>query len=398
MRAPAQRFPLAPARFQAGVSIVETMVGILIGLVVVVVIYNTLIVAEGFRRSTLGAADAQITGQLSQFIVGRELANAGNGVMSGPSIDALALCDNPRLRAMPVLIEDSVDAQAIPNDRLTVFYSNSPRVVHPVMVEDPEAAAPTDPITVVSPNGFKPNDWIIATDRGANCTLGQINAGGVTQPGPGYAAWPPAGTGGFVALAFTRKAGASVIYHKTAARVVNLGPGMTRTTYSIDPAKTQLNTLDDNPAVVGAVPAPLAQNVVLLKAQYGVDLNNDRVVDCWTPADAADVCGAGLDFSHTVFDSTPAPANLGLRIRQIVAIRVAIVVRSADEAKNDPANQSLWGRSAVSAPAVWIFNCAANDATCQSRVRINPILADGIRFRIYESTIPLRNSLWSDPP
>ena len=71
-----------PAVRQRGASIIEVMVGLLIGLIVVAVIYNTLIVAEGFRRSTLGVADAQVTGQLSQFIVGRELSNAGNGVMS----------------------------------------------------------------------------------------------------------------------------------------------------------------------------------------------------------------------------------------------------------------------------------------------------------------------------
>jgi len=43
-----------------GVGLVETMVGILIGMIVVLVVYNILSVAEGYRRTTVGASDAQI--------------------------------------------------------------------------------------------------------------------------------------------------------------------------------------------------------------------------------------------------------------------------------------------------------------------------------------------------
>ena len=46
---------------------VETMVGILIGLIVIVVTFNILAVAEAHKRTTVGAADAQITGLLSHI-------------------------------------------------------------------------------------------------------------------------------------------------------------------------------------------------------------------------------------------------------------------------------------------------------------------------------------------
>ena len=48
------------------------MVGVLIGMIVVAVVYNVLVMAEGYKRSTIGVADAQVTGQLAQFVVGRE--------------------------------------------------------------------------------------------------------------------------------------------------------------------------------------------------------------------------------------------------------------------------------------------------------------------------------------
>ena len=370
---------------QRGASLVEVMVGILIGMVVVAVIYNTLIVAEGFRRTTLGVADAQVTGQLSQFVVGRELANAGNGVMSGEGVDVLARCDEWRLRPMPVLITDG--GAATTSDQLTVFYSNSPRIVNPVRVEDPVQPAANDPIVVASPNGFKANDWFVATDRGTNCTLGQVSA--IAQPD--NSAYPPAAAGGFVKLTFAKKAGADFAYPTGSSRVLNLGQAMTRQVYAIDAAKAQLNTTDDNPGLaVAATPVPLAQNIVLMKAQYGVDTNNDQVPDCWTPADNSDTCGAGLDFSASVFQAAPAPANMAARIRAIKAVRVAVVVRSEDVAKADAANATLVGQSA------WLFNCAANDATCQGRLQIdNTVLQDYGRYRIYEATIPLRNSIWN---
>ena len=379
---------------QHGASIVEVMVGILIGLIVVAVIYNVLIVAEGFRRSTLGVADAQVTGQLSQFVIGRELANAGNGVMSGEGVDVLSNCSLGGLRPMPVLIEDSVAADtpggaSVLNDRITLFYSNSPRIVHSVRVGEglPLAAVPTDPITVASPNGFAVNDWFIAADRSStDCTLGQVTA--ITQHDG--SAWPPASAGGFVSLAFTKKAGADHLYPVLSGRVINLGRNVTRTTYSIDPAKWQLNSTDENPGLaVAAAPAPLAQNVVLLKAQYGVDTDNDQIPDCWTPADNSDTCGVGLDFSKGFFTGG-APANLAARIRAIKAVRVALVVRSEDIAKADAVNATLVNQSA------WIFNCAANDATCQGRIQLdNTVLQDYGRYRIYEATIPLRNAIWN---
>jgi type IV pilus assembly protein PilW len=368
---------------QRGAGIIEVMVGILIGMVVVLVIYNTLIVTEAFKRNTIGIADAQITGQLAQFVLNREIASGGNGVMSG--IDVLARCDEWRLRPMPVLIHDSGNVNV--SDDITVFYSNSPRVVHPISFGASGAAG--NPYPVISPNGFKVGDWVIGTETASgatNCSLIQVT--GITQH-PSLAAYPPADVGGRVALSYVFKAGAAFAY-TTGSRAVNLGTRVTRTFYSVDAVKKQLDSLDDNPGVVNPPTVPVAQNVVLMKAQYGIDTNGDPLglVDCWTPADN-NSCGTG-DYSDTAFTAVPAPLNNATRIRTIKAVRVAIVVRSDDVIKQDPiAHADLVGQRA------WLFNCAANNGTCQGRIQIDDnVLADYNRYRIYETTIPLRNSLW----
>ena len=71
-------------------GIVETMVGILIGMIVVLAIYNVFALAEGYKRTTVGVADAQTTGLFAQFVLAREIGNAGTGI----ALDAanLATC------------------------------------------------------------------------------------------------------------------------------------------------------------------------------------------------------------------------------------------------------------------------------------------------------------------
>ena len=61
------------------------MVGVTIGLIVVLVIYNLLAVSEGYKRMTTGQSDAQITGLISQFVTGHDAANGGNGLASAYS-------------------------------------------------------------------------------------------------------------------------------------------------------------------------------------------------------------------------------------------------------------------------------------------------------------------------
>ncbi len=78
-------------------------------------------------------------------------------------------------------------------------------------------------------------------------------------------------------------------------------------------------------------------------------------------------------------------------MRSIKAVRIAIVVRSEHQERQDALSASLVNQSA------WLFNCAANDATCQGRIQINnTVLDDYSRYRIYETVIPLRNSIWNN--
>ncbi len=67
-------------RSQRGVTLIELMVGMLIGLLAVLVISQVLLTTEGQKRTTTSGADAQVTGSLAMYTLQRELQMAGYGL------------------------------------------------------------------------------------------------------------------------------------------------------------------------------------------------------------------------------------------------------------------------------------------------------------------------------
>jgi Tfp pilus assembly protein PilW len=151
-------------RRERGAGIMETMIGILIGLLVVLVVYNLLAVAEDYRRATTGASDAQITGLLSQFVTSQDAASAGSGLLSG--FDDLVTCNKTEadgaftndmgagpatLKPIPIIVYKG--ATAADSDSFVTRISGSPHVIWPLDFRVPSPLAGQN-ITVSSPLGF----------------------------------------------------------------------------------------------------------------------------------------------------------------------------------------------------------------------------------------------------
>jgi type IV pilus assembly protein PilW len=144
-----------------GFSLIEIMVGVVIGLIAVLVIYQVFAAAEGIKRNTTSVGDAQQNGLLSSFILGIELANASNGVAD--AMAQLGTCTataDPAttFRPIPLLITDG-GGDANP-DSFVVNYSVSQRVVTPV--EFFGAATAGSDYEVHSLTGFRPGDLMVA--------------------------------------------------------------------------------------------------------------------------------------------------------------------------------------------------------------------------------------------
>ena len=402
----AERRRTHPSIRQRGVSIVETMVGILIGMIVVLAIYNVFALVEGYKRTTVGVADAQTTGLVAQFILSREIGNAGTSL----SIDAanLVLCrlGDPgwatpaaffalpgarAVRPVPVMIRDG----GAPNtsEQIVVTYGTPVHVVNSVLIVDAPMATVTDPIYVQSPNGFRVNDRIVVNAKNAagDCELTTVTA---VTPGDSLGNV----TTGMVGLSHPPLAKATYIPSgaTNAASVLNLGQAGESTRTLFDVAGNQLRTTDL--LTPGATAVPIAGNVVLLKAQYGVDcgavVGAPTGIITWTGATASGVCGR----NYTPDDFMPPAPTVGAQgmntaqyaqwLSGIRAVRIAVVVRSDEPDLKDPA---LVGQKAT------LFDCSAHNATCLGSIAINnATLADGWRHRIYETIVPMRNAIYNN--
>ena len=75
--------PTPPRRPARGVSLIELMIGMAIGLLAVLVMTQVTVVFEGRKRSTTSGSDAQVNGALALQTLQRDIQMAGYGMTSG---------------------------------------------------------------------------------------------------------------------------------------------------------------------------------------------------------------------------------------------------------------------------------------------------------------------------
>ncbi len=341
---------------ERGVGLIEIMVGIVVGMVLVLMIFQIYLVTESQKRTITSSNDAQENASYGLFVLGQDLAGAGNVIATATT--ALSGC--AMLRPIPVAI--AAGATDNDPDSLTVFFGGSGSLSAPTPFLN-NAAVSTNPpgmYQVAGPVAFSPND-LIAAVQGANCTLSTINAGGVSVAvGTGIAT---------ISHTLTATPGndSAATYNATSASLINLGQGarVGQTRYALDTAKNTLTTQSLIPTVLAAT--PVVGHVVNLKAQFGLDTDGDGTVDTWQSA-TGNWSAANLPLQ------TPATWQ------QIQAVRVAIVTRS-DKYETDPVTAGPLDMLCVPAPCAASMTLATND--------------QHYRYKVLETVVPLRNAMWN---
>ena len=349
-----RRTPVRSAAKQRGISLIELMVGVVIGLLAVLVIYQTFAVAEGIKRQTVSAGDAQKTGMISMYLVGAELGNAGSGIMLNQ--DDFATCNTDAadiaksMRPFSIIVTPGAD-DATP-DSFVVNYGTARSVVTPSIYMAKTDATTTKSV-VQSPTGYKAGDMAVAISGTGNCERLTITA--VTAPD----------ANGNVELTH----GAAQFTYLPTARLVNIGPAASTQRVRYDVVGGVLRGTDL--LVAGATPQPLASSIMNMKVQYGIDNTGDGQVDEWTAA-------TGLYAPASVLAFT------GPNLRRIKAVRIGLVVRSDEFDRDSPAY--TWT----------LFECTTQEAvnyTCPAALTSS--LPANYRYRTYETIVPLRNPMWN---
>jgi type IV pilus assembly protein PilW len=351
-------------RLHQGFSLIEIMVGVVIGLIAVLVIYQIFAAAEGIKRNTTSVGDAQQNGLLSSFMLGIELANAGNGVASAAS-DLKSCPGNANIipatafastwRPLPLVIVDGGGATLA--DSFMVNYSLSNAAIAPAPFVT-STAATGDDYSVQSPTGFQPNDLILAISTGGACAASKATA--VSVPN----------ALGIVNVSHTDPGGPIFLQGDM---LLNLGlaGGAQKILYDVTNAgvlrSTALLKDDGTPALGTIAPNPLASNVVNMKLQYGLDVDKNGVLE-WVSADVAPWRVADL--------INAADANVLLaQLKTLKAVRIGIVVRGEQ-----------WDKEAPDVP--WSLFGGIYAGTFARA-------GGNYRYRVYETVIPLRNELWN---
>jgi type IV pilus assembly protein PilW len=367
MRPRLHRHHARPPRRYAGFGLVEILVGVVIGLIALLVIYQALALSEGYKRTTTAGGDAQSAGMISTFVLAQDIGNAGSGV--APNAQELANCPSTgnfatTWRPIPVLIRDGGSDDA--SDSFDVFYSVNPRLVTPLEIVT--NYNPGGTIDLQSPLGFEVGNMFVMSDiSSGTCAMGTVTA----MVGPNVAT-------GIVNITPTA---IGTPFPQGATWVVNLGAANQVRKVRYDVAAGVIRSLDLVNAA--AVPNPLVGNVTLLKAQYGLDTDGDQFIDTWTNARNAPWREA---------DVLVAPLA---QLRQIKAIRLAVVVRSsqferATDAEGRAAVTDLTGNFTTT-----LFDCRGLLPCTGEMAGVTIPGTANFRHRVFEQVIPLRNQVWN---
>ncbi len=386
---------------QAGMSLVEIMVGVLIAMIGIVVIFQMLALSEERKRSASSGSDVQISGVIGLNSLERDVREAGYGFSSAgydSAVTPVMGCtvnayDTGRptpaytFRLTPVLITQGAGAAS---DTITVLRGNGN--VFPAALIFTESTDTTKKTRGRA--GMTPRDYLLIgrVTPSLQCMLveltGVANADGLTiDHGQGSYSYPIYNTDGTTTTQtrIARYNNPTPLISFTNGFIFNLGNGARRNIWTVLNGKLQVTNdllYQDTNGDGSNDPVEVADNVITLQAEYGLDLNNDGRVDTWRTGDPGTV---GLE-------TAAVWAN-------VMAVRLGILVRSSQfERQPDPANPGDPDNHVTTAVPSWAagtFVITNLDGSDSATKPADP--ADhwqNYRYRVYETVIPLRNLLW----
>ncbi len=354
---------------QTGFSLIELMVGVLIGMIGIIVIFQMLDVSEKRKRTTGSGADAQISGTMALYSLERDLRQAGFGfgMAASSSYGNLIGCNvsiydgNTPARSFtqilsPVVITDGSNGAP---DTLTVWWGNPSR--QPAVTAF-SGSTDTSKLTG-SRNGLDMGELLIAAS-GSNCHLlevtSNLNADGSTINHDSSAAYTDV-KGTARTARHNKSGGWGMSFSQGYLFNLGLSPQITQWQVS----NTQLTKTD---ILRNGTNENVADSIIDLQAQYGLDSDNDGLVS---------------DSEWTA--TTPSTASDWSRLR---AVRIAVLARSKNYEKDLNVSNPTWGNSTL-----FVMNNL--DGSPGASTPNDPALDwKKYRYRVYESIVPFRNLLW----
>ena len=401
--------PATHPRRQRGVTLIELMVGLAIGLFATLVITQITTLWEGRKRTTSGGSDAQVNGALALQQLQRDVQMAGYGSIINGGVGCWArvkLGSNPRVdfRLAPVVITNGANGAT---DSVRVLTSNARSYSVPTFTKTDHARsansfAPQDGVTI----GNQLGDLMIAVPtRNVTTDICTVGASPTVYASVFNISAAPTTTSIAHATGSTGPwnhdetdpifpgATAAAISYSAGTSLMNLGNLDTSRgiplyrDYQINTQTLQTLTYTARGSTTAATVGPpatlaasattvtedVAPQIVNLQAVYGHDTSapRDNIVDTW--------------------DTTAPTSQDGWS--RVIAVRIAIVARST-QYEQDAVTPAKPG-DCSSLTAASNFPKWKPDGSTWDCLDVSGLTDyQHYRYRVFETVIPLRNMLW----
>lgn len=364
-------------RAQAGFSLIELMIALVIGMVAVIVMMQMMTNADTAKRITVGGNDAQMSGTIALYNLERDIRMSGYGINAGKLIacemthTATEAKVAVKFPLVPVTINPTtaiVPAGDKNSDTLLVIHGSADESAD----GDPLTAATTaDIYNVTTASAFRKDQYVVAqsVEPASPC---QIKSAKVKE----IAGADLSVEGGEAGIS-----AGGVVYNLgtlTARAYVVRNGALTVCDYALnDCSKPSL--VDDEDVWV-----PVASHIVALRAQYGRDLAN---------LTAPPMAGVVNTYSQKQpgMDSTESALTPQCAWARTLSLRVGLVARGdAYEKKAVDQKAPTWSgaRTSDDNPDVIVFDLSASTgSTDKDEWR-------KFRHKTFETNIPLRNAIW----
>ena len=374
----------------AGFTLVELLVAVTIGMALVLAITMMLTRYESGRRTLTGLNAASMGGAYVSYTLDRLVRSAGSGysqswrdaygcrllaarggtaVLPRPAAFPAPFAAVPQaVRLAPVVVHAGIGTDASDVLAFATGSSGLGEAALPMQTASATAAGLRVPATI----GLRASDLVLVFEnRATDCMLQQVAvgfAGGADQQLNFGGTYASATVGGIAldSIGAVNRGWVTPLGNTTASQpqIQLVGVGANATLVAHD-----MLQLDGTDAVHA-----LADGVADLRARYGIDTNNDNVVDSWQDPAVGDWRASQL------LDGTE-PART--RLSQIVALRVGVIVRTSSPERDTvaPLTLTMFGDLAAGLQAT---------RTLTPAERL-------LRWRTLEFTVPLRNALLAPP-
>jgi type IV pilus assembly protein PilW len=398
----------ASAPRTSGFTLVEIMIGLLIGMIGIVVIMQTFSVSEGYKRTSTSGSDAQVNGGLAMYLLQREIRLAGYGLNSLTPMgctNIVAYNANTgstfTLRMVPLEINPAgIPAGDPGTDTILITYGSAENFVTGVGADQPSNSSANYTVRN-NRDAFQPGDLVIAVQPGAGagggptCLLQEItlvpsasscgagggngsselihNTGQYKNPNKNCQMTTPT---------YNKPSGITdpatgnpmpALNSANGGTIFDIGPLPQVKVYAIRGGNLTVCDLMTQDCSVAANFSPMVSGIVSLRAVYGKDTDGDGAVNGWdrnallTAADANSVVATAVEVT----------AKSGLKEKPSAGSGTCDT--TTDAARPDPA-QDWFGAGLAAASQIDLSGTAA-DWQCY-------------RYKLFQTSVPLRNMIW----